>query len=60
MPFGGTWREVLNSDSSHYGGSGSGNFGGVQAQAVPQAGHAWRIEVNVPPLGVVLFEGTPS
>ncbi len=33
VPCGGYWREVLNSDATAYGGSGTGNFGGVTAQA---------------------------
>ena len=30
VPFAGKWREVLNSDSAHYGGSNVGNVGEVQ------------------------------
>ena len=30
VPFAGNWREVLNSDSAHYGGSNVGNVGEVQ------------------------------
>jgi 1,4-alpha-glucan branching enzyme len=60
VPFGGVWTEVLNSDSQHYGGSGSGNLGGCMAQAAPHDGHPFRISVSVPPLGVVFMEGAPS
>src|SRR5215218_8595747 len=35
LPRGGTWREVLNTDSAHYGGSGVGNDGGVVADGTP-------------------------
>ena len=31
----GRWREVLNTDSAFYGGSGVGNLGGVEAEAMP-------------------------
>ena len=31
LPAGGRWREVLNTDASEYGGSGTGNLGGVEA-----------------------------
>src|SRR4029079_16607375 len=31
VPQGGFWREVLNSDSENYGGSGIGNLGGVES-----------------------------
>ena len=30
VPFAGKWREVLNSDSAHYGGSNVGNVGEVR------------------------------
>jgi 1,4-alpha-glucan branching enzyme len=32
-PRGGYWREILNSDSKEYGGSGHGNLGGVDEEA---------------------------
>ena len=35
MPLCCRWREVLNTDSAFYGGSGVGNLGGVEAEAVP-------------------------
>jgi 1,4-alpha-glucan branching enzyme len=56
VPQGGMWRELLNTDSQHYGGSGVGNFGGVQAQAVPSHGHPFSLQLSLPPLGVVWFE----
>ena len=31
LPRGGHWREVLNTDGEGYGGSGVGNYGGVEA-----------------------------
>ncbi|NTV80256.1 MAG: hypothetical protein HGA24_02375, partial [Candidatus Aminicenantes bacterium] len=34
VPGGGFWKEVLNSDAEDYGGSGHGNFGGVEAVPV--------------------------
>ena len=36
----GRWREVLNTDAAIYGGSGVGNFGGIEA--VPDPGTAIR------------------
>ncbi|BEU99809.1 1,4-alpha-glucan branching protein GlgB [Novosphingobium olei] len=32
LPHDGTWREVLNSDAAHYGGSGQGNLGSIEAK----------------------------
>ena len=40
LPRGGRWREVLNTDSRHYGGSDVGNWGGVEAE--PSRGTASR------------------
>jgi 1,4-alpha-glucan branching enzyme len=47
LPESGTWRELLNSDASEFGGSGVGNFGGVTTDA------AGRARMVLPPLGVL-------
>ena len=49
------WLEILNSDATQYGGSGTGNFGGVAANPVPFHGEEQSINVMLPPLGVVMF-----
>jgi 1,4-alpha-glucan branching enzyme len=54
-PRGGFWREILNSDADVYGGSGVGNRGGMQAEAVPHRGEAHSLVVTAPPLGIVVF-----
>jgi 1,4-alpha-glucan branching enzyme len=56
VPRGGFWREALNSDAADYGGSGAGNFGGVEAQAVPCDGHAHSITLTLPPLGAIFLQ----
>jgi 1,4-alpha-glucan branching enzyme len=56
VPRGGWWREVLNSDAACYGGSGVGNAGGCQAEAIPSHGRAHSLELRLPPLGVLLLE----
>ena len=38
VPEGGYWRELLNSDAMEYGGTGVGNFGGVNAEEEPAHG----------------------
>jgi 1,4-alpha-glucan branching enzyme len=53
MPRAGGWREVLNTDSSFYGGSDVGNAGGVQAEAIPWHDQPFSAEMRLPPLGVV-------
>jgi 1,4-alpha-glucan branching enzyme len=53
LPRGGRWREAVNSDAEIYGGSGVGNFGGVDAEDVPWHGQPHSAEVTLPPLGVV-------
>jgi len=56
-PWGGAWYEVLNSDAIEYGGSGQGNLGAVEAEAVPHHGRPYRLRVTLPPLGAVVFHG---
>ncbi len=53
LPTGGAWREILNTDSTSYGGSGVGNLGRVEAQATPWRGREWSASVTLPPLGVL-------
>ncbi|MFI7649596.1 1,4-alpha-glucan branching protein GlgB [Micromonospora sp. NPDC049460] len=53
LPAGGTWAEVLNTDSLHYGGSGVGNLGEVHAEDVPWHGLPASAALQVPPLGVL-------
>jgi 1,4-alpha-glucan branching enzyme len=55
VPEPGYWREVLNSDSEIYGGSGLGNQGGVEAEEVPWHGRPYSLKVTVPPLAAVFL-----
>ncbi len=57
VPRGGYWREVLNSDSPDYGGSGMGNFGGVDSAPVPAHGQFHSIVLTMPPLSVLYLKG---
>jgi 1,4-alpha-glucan branching enzyme len=54
-PHKGHWSEVLNTDAKYYGGSGQGNFGGLQTVPIPVHGRMQSLTVTVPPLGAVLF-----
>jgi 1,4-alpha-glucan branching enzyme len=47
------WREALNTDSEHYGGSGWGNLGAVDPEPVPWHGQPSSAEVTLPPLAVL-------
>ncbi len=55
VPRAGTWTEILNSDSEHYWGSGSGNMGEVVAEELPHHGRPASMEITLPPLGAVFF-----
>ncbi|MBE7547727.1 1,4-alpha-glucan branching protein GlgB [Candidatus Kuenenia sp.] len=56
VPYGGFWKEVLNSDAKHYNGSGHGNLGGVEASPLPSHGRYYSIALTLPPLGIVFFK----
>ena len=53
LPREGVWREVVNTDSELYGGSGVGNLGEVHAEALPRHGLNASAALRVPPLGAV-------
>lgn len=52
----GFWQEILNSDAQEYGGSGHGNFGGVEASKHRYHGRSASIEVTLPPLAAVFLK----
>jgi 1,4-alpha-glucan branching enzyme len=56
VPLGGRWYERLNSDAEVYGGSGVGNLGEVEAEAIPFHGRQWSLDLTLPPLSVVFFQ----
>jgi 1,4-alpha-glucan branching enzyme len=51
VPFGGRWREALNSDSAHYGGSNAGNAGGIEALQ----GGTCELNLTIPPLAAIFL-----
>ncbi|MCW5983049.1 MAG: 1,4-alpha-glucan branching protein GlgB [Bryobacteraceae bacterium] len=55
-PFGGEWREVLNSDAPLYGGSGQGNLGSVSASPIPMHGRFHSLLLTLPPLAIVALK----
>jgi 1,4-alpha-glucan branching enzyme len=53
LPRAGRWRELVNTDSFDYGGTGTGNLGAVEAVAEPWHGQAASAELTVPPMAVL-------
>jgi 1,4-alpha-glucan branching enzyme len=56
LPAAGTWREILNSDSTFYAGSNSGNAGALVAQPQPWMNRAHSAAVTLPPLGAIFLK----
>ena len=56
VPQDGTYRELLNSDSSHYGGANVGNSGSVAAEKIPVNGHPYSLQLVIPPLAAVILK----
>ncbi len=59
VPYGGFWKELLNSDSESYWGGGKGNRGGMQAELQPWHGQPFSLVLTLPPLGIVFLKGAP-
>lgn len=57
VPYGGFWREALNSDAGEYGGSQQGNMGGMEASPVAYHGYFHSLHLTLPPLAVLFFKG---
>jgi 1,4-alpha-glucan branching enzyme len=55
VPRRGSWRQVLNGDSTEYGGSGQGNPETIQSDEMPWHGRPYSIKITVPPLAVICF-----
>ncbi len=56
VPLTGRWREIINTDSIHYGGSNLGNAGGVEARPLPAHGYGQSISLLLPPLAGLLLQ----
>jgi 1,4-alpha-glucan branching enzyme len=53
LPVPGRWTELVNTDSSLYGGSDIGNLGGVESEDVPWMNQYHSAEFSLPPLAVL-------
>ncbi|MFN0015550.1 MAG: 1,4-alpha-glucan branching protein GlgB [Saprospiraceae bacterium] len=56
VPYGGTWRELLNSDDARFGGSGLLNAE-LKAEKKASHGQVHSITIRLAPLAVQIFEG---
>jgi 1,4-alpha-glucan branching enzyme len=57
LPNSGVWKEVVNSDSIPYGGTGEHlNKGAVKAEQQTYHGRPYSAEIALPPLGMVVLE----
>jgi 1,4-alpha-glucan branching enzyme len=56
VPYGGVWKEMLNSDDKKYGGSGVTN-GDLKAKKQDSHGKEHSVTFALPPLCVMIFEG---
>jgi 1,4-alpha-glucan branching enzyme len=61
VPQAGHWRELLNSDAPLYGGSGMGNYGGLDSVPVAAHGRFQSLNMTLPPLALLVLrhEGAP-
>ncbi|HEY5227020.1 MAG TPA: 1,4-alpha-glucan branching protein GlgB [Opitutaceae bacterium] len=58
VPRRGWWKEVINSNSEYYGGSGLGNDGGRESEDVQRDGYTQSIDIKLPPLTTLVFKWT--
>jgi len=56
VPRAGFYTELLNTDSSIYGGSNLGNMGGVYSEPIPMHGFPHSLSLQLPPLGMLVMK----
>jgi 1,4-alpha-glucan branching enzyme len=56
VPRRGFWREVINTNSQYYGGSGSGNDGGCATEDIAADNHSQSLRITLPPLSTTIFK----
>jgi len=57
VPWGGAWKEILNSDAGIYGGADFGNLGQTLAEPTTVHGRPYSVTLTVPPLGAIFLKG---
>jgi 1,4-alpha-glucan branching enzyme len=55
VPEPGYYREILNTDSAHFGGSNLGNGGGIHSEQVPWMDQPHSVVLTLPPLAAILL-----
>jgi 1,4-alpha-glucan branching enzyme len=55
VPEAGAYREILNTDSTYYGGSNMGNLGRLEAEGAAAHGHGQSLVLTLPPLSVLVL-----
>ena len=60
VPQPGYYREILNTDAAHYGGSNLGNAGGQQASDQPAQGHSHSLVLTLPSLAAIFLKRIPN
>jgi 1,4-alpha-glucan branching enzyme len=53
LPRSDRWRELLNTDSTFYGGSDVGNLGAIQPEPIPWHDQPFSAEITLPPLAAI-------
>ena len=56
VPFDVFYNEILNSDSENYGGSNTGNMGGVHAEQNSFHGKPYSLNLQLPPLAILVLK----
>jgi 1,4-alpha-glucan branching enzyme len=56
LPVGGFYKEILNTDSTNYGGSGVGNLGGLNSEPTPAQERPHSLLLTLPPLAALIFK----
>lgn len=60
VPFEGSYKEIFNSDSERYGGTGCLNKKVLRTKEVSWDGRENSITIDVPPFGICIFNSTPK
>jgi 1,4-alpha-glucan branching enzyme len=56
VPFDAYYKEIVNTDAACYGGSNTGNMGGVAAEHIAFHGKPFSVALMLPPLSAIIFK----